>query len=290
MWNRLLACADHYAENEMPQWVANHEPEPEKVAALLAEVDAMPKEVLANDVVLSGREIQDQLKALASCVDLPLEVTYWQERIEREKRFVPECWEFLARAQLARGDAVGAEASLAKVLLCGKSQPYLFLLLGTCREAELDYEGAEHYYCQAIARNPANANFHTHLANLWLAQGEYTKAEAYLIKAINQHPDKLLLVHTLANCLDQQQRTKEALGLLKTHGADEEGATPLLANQWASFTLKAHPEQEIKRHNNVDYDNVKAQACRFLVNIENPAARYDLARRLVNTWTKLDFF
>lgn len=283
MWQRLLAYADHRAGNEQPQWVPDRDSDTEKVNELLTLAEAVSKSsVTESKSIATG--LQEQLKHLAENAESYLNADDWEKRIEQEARFVPEAWEFLARAQLVRGDALGAEANLARVLLCGKHQPYLFLLLGTCREAELDDEGAEHFYRQAIARNPANANFYTRLANLWLAQGAYAKVERYLKETIHRYPDKPLLIHSLANCLDQQQMTADALALLEKHGATAENAPPLLANLWASLFLKQHPDQPCQHPPFINIAAIKPQAVTQLAQIDDSIVRRDLARRLVNTW------
>lgn len=286
-WQRLLAYADHHAESEAPEWVRP------------TQNDALTKDLLEQATTLAAEdkppeappeelELTARLARLVAQPDLPLDVVHWKARIEQEARFVPECWEHLARAQLARGDAVGAEAHLTRVLLCGKSQPYLFLLLGTCCEAELDDEGAEHYYRQAIARNDANAIFHVRLCRLWRAQGRDADAERHLHQALARHPDKPALVHALAECLDQQGATRSAITLLEEQVAMTAG----LEQQLASLLMKRAPEQahdlQRQRHEQAASRPATQEAVRrVLASIAFPTAREDLARRVAGVWQRL---
>lgn len=293
MWQRLLANADHHGDKEAPQWVKAHDAAPEATQALLELAEAQPAapEEPATPAQPTGR-LQQQLQVLAENTALPLDVGHWQRRIEQEARFVPECWEFLARARLNRGDTPGAEQALARVLLCGKSQPYLFLLLGTCREAELDDEGAKHFYRQAIARNDANATFHVRLANLWLAQGRHGQAERHLRQALQRHPGKPPLIHALANCLDQQGRTQAAIALLRQATDEAAEPPPLLARQLDSLRLKLAPEGiDDRRHEHAhaaaSRPEVQQAAITGLASVADPAARRDLARRIAATWQRL---
>lgn len=292
MWQRLLASADHHAESEEPQWVNGRDEAQQTTQVLLKLADAQPASEETVTPCLSPGSLQEQLQLLAENTALPLDVAQWRERIEQEARFMPECWEFLARARLNRGDALGAEQELARVLLCGKSQPYLFLLLGICREAELDYEGAEHFYRQAIARNDANATFHVRLANLWLAQGRHDQAENHLRQTLERHPGKPPLVHALANCLDQQGRTEAAMELLELATDELSGSPALLTRQMASLRHKLAP----KCADDWRHEHAYAAASRFEVqqaaiiavaSVADPAARRDLAQRIANTWQRL---
>lgn len=286
-WQRLLANADHCVEKEAPTWVSLAESNAIS-SALLERAAAYSSESKPDKAPISDSRLVSQLALLAEQPDLPLDVVHWVERIKQEARFVPECWEHLARAQLARGDALGAEAHLARVLLCGKSQPYLFLLLGTCREAELDDEGAEHYYRQAITRNDANAIFHVRLCRLWLAQGHYARAEDHLRQALARYPDKPALVQALAECLDQQGATPLAIALLES----QEHATSGMQQQLASLHMKQAPE----RVQNIQSERL-AQAARLsatqesvfqaLASITSPEAREDLAQRIAAVWQRL---
>lgn len=293
MWQRLLACADYHGDNDAPKWVKDHDAAPMVTQALLRLAD---KQDSIEPVVISGMppsSLQQQLKELVEDTSQTLDVMHWQRRIEQEQRFIPECWELLARAQLARGDALGAEQNLSKVFLCGKSPPYLYLLLGTCREAELDDEGAEHFYRLAIARNDANATFHVRLARLWLTQGDYAKAENHLLSVIGHHPGKPPLIHALANCLDQQNRTQEAIELLQNSLNEGSGSIPMLANQLFTLQLKLNPEgtDEMRSaHMRAAASRIEVQeaAVSALARVTNPAARYDLARRIATTWQKLE--
>lgn len=292
MWQRLLASADYHAEDEAPQWVKERDEAPQATQALHELADAQPAAEEPSPSGLPTGRLQEQLQVLAENAALPLDVAQWRERIEQEARFVPECWEFLARAQLNRGEALGAEQDLVRVLLCGKSQPYLFLLLGSCREAELDDEGAEHYYRQAIARNDANANFHVRLANLWLAQGRYRDAEAHLHQALARHPGKMPLVHGLANCLDQQGRTQAAIQYLEQEVNATAELPLLLAHQLAGLRLKLAPEEASawrREHERAaaSRSEVQQAALNALARVREPTARHDLARRITTTWQRL---
>lgn len=293
MWQRLLANADHHVAGEAPQWVKEPDLVPQATQALLKLAERQPTAEEPTTQNPPPGSLQQQLQALAEDTALRLDVTHWQQRIKQEACYVPECWEFLARARLNRGDALGAEEDLARVLLCGKSQPYLFLLLGTCREAELDDEGAEHFYRQAIARNTANANFHVRLANLWLSQGRYTEAEQYLLEIIARQPNKPLLVYALANCLDQQERTQEAIQRLEETLDVTSEPPPLLIKQLASLRMKLAPEAANRCRRELDFatasrSEVMQAVTASLADVEDLTARHDLARRIVNTWQHLN--
>lgn len=297
MWQRLLACTDYHADNEVPQWTQETDVAPKSTQLLLGLAAEQTESDTAIDIsatsAVSKKDLQQQLEVLAKDVTLSLDALHWQRRIEQEQRFSSECWESLARAQLGRGDVLGAEQNLCRVLLCGKSPPYLYLLLGTCREAEMDDAGAEHFYRLAIARNDANANFHVRLTRLWLAQGEYGKAERHLRGVIGRNPGKAPLIHALANCLDQQDRTQEAIELLQNSLNEASGSLPMLAKQLFTLRLKLAPENSDEMRNAHMRDaasrlEVQEAAVRALACIADPASRHDLARRIATTWKKLE--
>lgn len=292
MWQRLLANTDYHADNEAPQWVSDFDVASQSTRALLNLVDMQSDSNVTTMQDIPIGSLQQQLQVLAEDVALPFDVISWQSCIMQEARFVPECWELLAHAQLNRGDALGAEKALAKVLLCGKSPPYLYLLLGTCRESELDYEGAEHYYRQAIARDDTNAIFHVRLTSIWLAQGCYDKAESHLRQALERNPGKPPLIHALVNCLDQHDRTHVAIKLLQETSNELDKLPMLLSRQLASLRLKLAPEKGAKwRLEQVRVSapplEVQQLALDSLADVSQPAARRDLARRIVATWQQL---
>ena len=283
LWQRLLQAADHRAGNESPCWV----PDRSESAQELLQV-ASTQSATAAPTLLTGN-LQRRLKTLADDPALPLDTAHWQQRIEHEARFVPECWELLGRAQLSRGDALGAERHLTRVLLCGRSPAYLFHLLGTCREAELDHEGAEHFHRQAIARNDGNPAFHVRLCRLWLTDGRYEEAEHHLIEALLRHPGKPPLLHALATCLDQQGQTSRAIALL-----EQQPALPLLLNrQLLALRMKQDPvraealQAPLDRASAATAETQRA-VIQALASIDDTVARHDLARRIALVWKSLD--
>ena len=288
LWQQLLAQADHRVADESPQWVPDRDDAPMLTARLLALAAAHGADAAPRTACPPEDDLQQALKTLAEQPERPLDVAWWQGRIRQEARFVPECWEWLARAQLNRGDALGAEVHLAQVLVCGKSAAYLFLLLGQCREAELDDEGAVHFYRLAIARNDANAVFHVRLCRVWLVQGRYDAAEQHLRAALQRHPDTPALLHALANCLDQQGRTDEAIALLAAQSAP----SSQLVRQLASLRMKQDPEQAQMLQRSITLESAgkletQQTVVKALASVEDLAARRDLARRVASVWQRL---
>lgn len=283
LWQRLLQSADHRAGNESPCWVPDRS---ESARSLLDVVSTQPPTAAPT---LPAGNLQQQLKALADDPALPLDTAHWQQRIEHEARFVAECWELLGRAQLGRGDAVGAERHLTQVLLCGRSPAHLFYLLGTCRAAELDHGGAEHFHRQAIARNDENPAFHVHLCRLWLTEGRYEEAEHHLSEALQRHPGKPPLLHALATCLDQRGQTSRAIALL-----EQQPELPLLLNrQLLALRMKQDPvhadvlQAPLDRASAATAETQRA-VTQALASIDDTAARHDLARRIALIWKSLD--
>ena len=288
LWQQLLAQADHRVADESPQWGPDRNDAPKLTERLLAVVAAHRVDAAPRTECPPEEDLQQALKALAEQPERPLDVGYWQGRIRQEARFVPECWEWLARAQLNRGDALGAEVHLAQVLVCGKSEPYLFLLLGQCREAELDDEGAAHFYRLAIARNDANAVFHVRLCRVWLVQGRYDVVEQHLRAALKRHPATPALLHALANCLDQQGRTDAAIALLAAQSA----SSLHLTGQLASLHMKQDPEQAQMLQRSITLESAgkletQKTVVKALASVEDLAARRDLARRVASVWQRL---
>lgn len=286
MWRRLLAHAERQAEKEEPLWIEADEAEETGVHSLLMQANSFSSGPLAYTE--APQDLQGELKALSEDPWASLDDDYWCERIDKEARFVPECWEFLARAHLNRGQACRAEQLIGQVLLCGKSKPYLFMLLGMCREAELDDEGAEYYYRLAIKRNDDNPGFHIRLANLWLSQGHHSAAEEYMKQLLLRLPGRPPLMQTLANCLDQQGKTQEAIDLL--NGLDD---PPLgLEQQRVALQIKINHAEGLPDYRRLAsiaaarFD-VQQSVIKELSSIEDPLARKDLAKRIVGCWQDL---
>ncbi|MCL7939244.1 hypothetical protein M8009_02855 [Halomonas sp. ATCH28] len=287
MWQRLLEFTDHRAESEHPHWVQDRQVGTH-AKLLLAAADRVDSPAILSSHMPEGT-LKEQLELLAKHTHLPLDSVYWQERIEREARFDPECWEHLARSQMARGNSLEAKNTLGKVLLCGKVMPYLFHLLGICHESELDDEAAEHFYWQAIARNDANPSFHVRLSRLWFSQGHFGLAESHLRKALERHPNKSPLVQALAEGLDLQGKTDQGIALL----ASINSRPPLLEYQLASLHMKQAPENFSSVHSALRRQRASDPATQLVVlqaiaGVKHLAARADLARRIAVVWQDLD--
>lgn len=87
MWQRLLACTDHHADNEVPQWIQETDVAPKSTQLLLG----LAAEQTAPDIsidtsatsAVSKKGLQQQLEALAQDVTLTLNALHWQRRIEQ---------------------------------------------------------------------------------------------------------------------------------------------------------------------------------------------------------------
>lgn len=288
LWQRLLSLADHRAEQETPRWVPDREDDPETAAALLNAAEQERPDISDQPAPAEEDVLLTALRALVEDPRRSLVDSEWEERLTREARFDAEAWELLARALLERGKALEAERCLVNVLLAGKVAPYLFLLLGKCREAELDDEGAEHFYRRAIAGNDANPAFHAHLARLLLALGRQEEAEEHLRKALERNPGKAPLLCALANALDQRGRTEEAVALLQ-----QQAERPaMVARQLATLQMKRDPENALRLQAQLVKPEAASGALRAsvvhaLASVEDASARRDLARRVANCWHRL---
>ncbi|MFL1455759.1 tetratricopeptide repeat protein [Marinobacter sp. GN3S48] len=285
LWEALLAFADYRAEEESPQWVPDADVKGDALSVyqeLLSAADQAepipglgPVPEALDDLLVYARENPLQ----------PLCVEELTQRVEQEAPYDAQVWEKLAMALKVRGHADKAEKALVRVLLAGKSQPYIYMLLGTCREAEFEYEGAEHFYQLALARNPANPVFHVRLAYLYLVLARYDEAETLLRKGIEEGNHKPLMFHALANVLDQRDKTAEAVELLEAQPDRPE----LLEKQRMTLLMKLDyaSGKELYQQwarERAQSPEVRAQVVKTLATVSDPIARKDLARRVVLAW------
>ncbi len=129
--------------------------------------------------------------------------------------------------------------------------------------------------------------FHVRLCRLWLVQGRYDAAEQHLRAALKRHPDTPALLHALANCLDQQCRTDEAIALLAALSAP----SPQLVGQLASLRMKQAPEQAQTLQRSITQASAgkletQQTVVKALASVEDAAARHDLARRVAMAWAQ----
>jgi tetratricopeptide (TPR) repeat protein len=285
VWQALLQFADHRAPNEKPQWILDAELSRDQLSL---QEDLLSAAETAEPMVGPG-PIPEDLEALLNYARInplvKLSVDELWHRVDLEATHHPEMWEKLANALKARGHADKAEKALTQVLLAGKTPPYIYMLLGTCREAEFDYEGAEHFYKIALSRNPANPVFHIRMAYLYLVLARYEEAEGLLRKGIDDGNDKPLMFHALANVLDQRGKTEEALELLGAQADRPE----LLEKQRMTLLMKTDYPTGQKLYKEwarqrAESPEVRSQVFKTLATVTDPAARKDLARRIVLAW------
>jgi len=122
--------------------------------------------------------------------------------------------------------------------------------------------------------------------------GCYGKAESHLRQALERHPGKPLLIHALGSCLDQHDRTQAALELLQEANNEASKLPLLLSRQLDSLRLKLAPEKgekwrQAQAHGSDALLEVQQSALDSLAGISEPAARRDLARRIIATWQQL---
>ncbi|MCL7945136.1 tetratricopeptide repeat protein [Marinobacter sp. ATCH36] len=285
VWQALLQFADHRAPNEEPNWIPDVELKCDQLSVYEGLLSAAEK---VEPTVGLG-PIPEDLEALLDYARInplvKLSVDELWQRVKLEATHHPEMWEKLATALKARGHVDKAENALNQVLLSGKTPPYIYMLLGTCREAEFDFEGAEHFYRIALSRNPANPVFHVRMAYLYLVLARYEEAEALLRKGIDSGNTKPLMFHALANVLDQQGKTEEALKLLEAQADRPE----LLEKQRMTLLMKIDYPAGQKLYKEwarqrTQRPEVRAQVVKTLATVPDLAARKDLARRIVLAW------
>lgn len=288
LWSNLIQHIKHKTEDESPNWIDETDAKSSKTThTLLRRVKSKQVENSIKPGPLSG-DFQEQLTALASDPKLPLNADEVQREIQKEARFSGLAWEKLARAQLSRGDAKGAKNSLIQMMISGRCPPFVYMLLGDCYKAELDYAGAEHCYQHAINLNSNNPIFHMRLSALWLIQGRYKKATNLLQQARSNHPKHSGIVIALSNCLDQQGYTKEAIELLQSITEQPEALT----NRLIALTMKVnHPLGKSLLKAKVDLKikqpDLNNSIENSLTNLKNLAAREDLAQRIAAHWESI---
>ncbi|MBN1006916.1 tetratricopeptide repeat protein [Amphritea pacifica] len=285
VWNNLLAYIDHRAQDESPHWTDKTPLQQNKqVKELLHLAESQPLNTDKDNLSLP-ESLLDQLKVLAANPQLPLEAAQYNRRIINEARFSGKHWEQLARAQLRRGDARGAKHSLIQVMTSGQCPPYVYMLLGDCFKAELDYAGAEHSYQQAIKLNRNNPMFHTRLAGTLLVQGRNSEAIEVLQQAISHLPEQPTLAKELANCLDQQGDTDQALTLLQSYPEPPHPIENLLIalTMKTDYTL-GKPLFDALMREKMEDPVLKETIAYTLSSVTGLAAREDLAQRISAHW------
>ena len=81
--------------------------------------------------------------------------------------------------------------------------------MGVCYEKLGLVEFATRYYHIAIISNPDNPLPHSNLAQIWVATGDYAKAETYASNALALKPDLLPALTAMAVCCHKQGRAAE---------------------------------------------------------------------------------
>lgn len=281
LWNTLLSFSDLRTNNEEPSWIESNRDDSlfvEKIEGHIHNASVY----LKNDS--SVHEDQDVHKALTRLFELgsavSLDIPYWESRIEVEARFVPECWELLARSCMNRGYMKEAQRLLSHVLFCGKVQPYIYLLLGQCRESFFDFDAASHCYHQAIARNPGNSIFHVHLVNQWIACGSYHTAEQHLQEILGQYPDKPALVQALAHLYYQADDIARAIEALESHAMMTDG----MIRQLATYLLAKGDISVSQTSSHLEADQIP-HILSVLADLPKGDSRNDIVARLALIWS-----
>lgn len=281
MWQALVDKAHHRAQDENALWMQPTAADAQLSAWLQTLVE--PCAVAEAPVVQEhdDNDLDALFERIQKKMALPLDSAHVLARVESEARFSASHWEKFGRALLLRGHVEVAEQAFVRLLLCGHIAPYVYMLLGQCREAEFDFVGAEHYYAQAIQRNPKNPAFHVCMANLRLVLGERAQGEALLRAAMQTLPDHPVLLQALAQNLDQQGRTTEAVELLM-----DKASTIFLQRLLLTLRMKldhatgqllyAQHVQEI-----VARPETREALSALLCSVEDTELRYDLACRII---------
>lgn len=81
--------------------------------------------------------------------------------------------------------------------------------MGVCYEKLGLVDFATRYYHIAILSNPDNPLPHSNLAQIWIAAGDYAKAETYASQALARKPDLLPALTAMAVCRSKQGRQAE---------------------------------------------------------------------------------
>ncbi|WP_019622086.1 tetratricopeptide repeat protein [Amphritea japonica] len=285
IWNALTLHINHRTTDESPHWVATIDNKKSEITQKPIDfVGALQIDGTNNPRAVSG-SLQDQLTSLVHDPQLPLRSDELIKDIQKEDRFSGISWEKLARAQLSRGNASGAKHSLMQMIISGRFPPFVYMLLGDCYNAELDYAGAEHCYQQAIRLNKNNPAFHIRLATIWLIQGRTKKAIEHLQQTLSNHPNHSGLALALSNCLDLQGNTSKAINLLQSITEPPEA----LSNRFIALTMKTNHSQGKALHKTkVDFKiknpTLQNEIAYLIAHIKNPAAREDLAQRITRHW------
>ncbi|WP_028460502.1 tetratricopeptide repeat protein [Nitrosomonas cryotolerans] len=291
-WQSLLALAEHRSEYEKPEWQTGQTDGVTQalVETLLLQVKTVS--IPSDPIILPELDeipITEWLSLATQSDPLTIEPEQILRKIERDAPFDITVWETYARLMLKNNQILIAERAITRILQLGKSAPYLFMLLGVCREAEFDDAAAEYFYRLAGQRNPQNAVFDVKLANLLMALGRYQEAEHTLGSALLrvQNPPEIL-ARTLANCFDQQGRTRAAIEYLKCWPQSSE----LLKTQLGALEIKAGDNQGAIRYQMLVRQRLSQPRAIMpilstLASIPEPASRADLAARLTSEWLTL---
>jgi predicted Zn-dependent protease len=128
----------------------------------------------------------------------------------------------------------------SKSVTLGDRDPTTFGLLGYCLERMDNVVPAEMAYMQALAGDPANANWVEGLLRIYLQGKQYGRAESLVKNLIKEHPQETRFWLTYANILLAENRKLEAIALLEASvGAGLAGTDQLslLADLYAEQNL-----------------------------------------------------
>ncbi|NYT36451.1 hypothetical protein ERD78_06160 [Allopusillimonas soli] len=288
LWANLLRHADIRSEYEQPKWGPNIQDEQSK------------RQDFANDLLNSAEQNKEnntctqtlplkwreQLSFLHTYPRTPASLGSILEAIESRAKFDSHIWEQFALVCKFKGQLEQAKSAFLNVILSGHTPPYIFMYLGTCYEAMLDEESAEHFYKLALLKNPNNARFYTHMASLWLTIGRYAEADELLHTASQKGivTSPLLILRAIA--LDHMGKTQEAISLLKSQtNADleiQKTLLTLLLKQDYSLNKSQYKDWVKKRCQNPKF---RKASYALIASVKSYSSRLDLANRIATHLT-----
>lgn len=293
VWQELLVLADYKLADEKPVWFSSKDRsnEARKLELRLLEVadSTSAREGMKSSV---GDRPPESLKEKVRFSRFHPE---WEEgleslwrQIESEARFDAELWETMAVLLARRGQPEKAQQAVVNVFLSGNRKPYLYMMLGDCRMALLDFPGAAHFYRLAIAANPDNPRFYSAMASLLMILGRYTEAEALIREALTRKPTSAQAYQILANTIDLQGGAHEAIELLE----EASGAVPGIEATLFALRMKVDYESGLRAQSEwrlaqAGVEKSVEGLAEVLSTVDDAAARKDLAIRFSKGLAKL---
>jgi tetratricopeptide (TPR) repeat protein len=128
----------------------------------------------------------------------------------------------------------------SKSITLGDRDPTTFGLLGYCLERTGNVVAAEMAYMQALAGDPASANWMEGLLRIYVQGKQFGRAESLVKNLIKDHPTETRHWLTYANILLADNRRLEAIALLEASAATRVAGTEeltLLADLYAEQGL-----------------------------------------------------